>query len=154
MSITFSDMKPTCQSVQQTPIANQATKPNEELTVEKAMAAKNVGDTYETSVAQAQKPKGLKGIIVGFKNFFVGVGEYTKGTLGGIAKGIAAGSIVYTGGSIINHFKAKAGEGAKKVPNKALAVLVGGVSLAINLWKASLNVNEKRSENYHRWVGH
>ena len=163
MSTIFNKLQTTYQPVQQAPVANQATKPNEELTVKQAMAAKNVGDTYEPSAAQpTKKGKGINGLIANIKTFFATIGEYTKGTVKGVAKGVAAGSVVYAGGSVINHMRTKAAEkigeeavkNVKKLPNKALAVAVGVVALGINLWKASLNLNEKRSDIHHRWIGH
>ena len=151
MSAVFNNIKTTYPPVQQTPVANQATKPTEELTVKQAMAAKNVGDTYESSGKPA-KGKGINGVIANIKSFFAAFGEYTKGTIGGIIKGVAAGSLLYTAGNIINHFREKAGK--KLLHNKPLAILVGACTLGINLWKASLNVNEKRSDIHHRWIGH
>ena len=42
----------------------------------------------------------------------------------------------------------------KKIPNKALAVIVAGIALAANIWTASLNATEKSSNIDHRWTGH
>ena len=154
----FKNMPPAYTQTPQAPIATQAAKPNNEITVKEAMAAKNVGDTYESSAVKTANKGGIKGFIARVKSGFATLGEYTKGFIRGITSGVVAGSVVYTAGSIINSIKTKtaekAGTTAKRLPNKALAVAIGVASLAINLWKSSLNANEKRSDIYHRWIGH
>lgn len=151
-------MPPAYLPTQQMQATEQVTKPNNEITVKEAMAAKNVGDTYESSAVKTANKGGIKGFIARVKSGFATLGEYTKGFIRGITSGVVAGSVVYTAGSIINSIKTKAAEKAgttaKRLPNKALAVAIGVASLAINLWKSSLNANEKRSDIYHRWIGH
>ena len=151
-------MPPAYTQTPQAPIASQAAKPNNQLTVKDAMAAKNVNDTFESTAVAEPKKRGIRGFIANFKSFFASLGEYTKGIVRGITSGVVAGSLVYTAGSIINSIKTKAAEKAgttaKRLPNKALAVVVGATALAVNLWKSSLNANEKRSDIYHRWIGH
>ncbi len=139
---------------------------NEKLKVSDSLSASNVknntADTVEISSENQTKSQGpihkLKSFIGNIKKFFSTTGEYVKGTAKGISTGIVAGSVVYTGGSIINGIKgkmaAKSGETAKKIPNKALAVTVGVLSLAANIWTASLNATEKQSAIDHRWTGH
>ncbi len=143
---------------QQAVIAQQTTKPNEEILVKDAVAAHKVGDTYESSAVTVNKGKGLKGFIARVKSAFATFGEYTKGTFKGVTSGVVAGSVVYTAASAINFIRNKAAEKAgtvaKKLPNKFLAGAAALAALGINLWNASLNANEKRSEIHHRWIGH
>lgn len=143
------------------------------VTVKEAIPASNVQeqqpDTVEISSKKTEKKgpiKSLKGFIANIKKFFATTGEYVKGTVKGIASGAVAGSLVYTAGAAINGVKQgtanraakKAGQEVaatvKKIPNKALAVVVGGVALAASLWNASLNATEKNSNIDHRWTGH
>lgn len=137
----------------------------QKIAVKDALPASNVkieqpADSVEISTKPAKKGpiKSLKTGIANFKKFFATTGEYIKGTAKGITKGVVAGSVVFTSGSIINHFKGKsaekAGQAFKKLPNKALAIVAGGLALAGSLWTASLNATEKNSEIEHRWTGH
>ena len=119
-------------------------------------------DTLEISQVKPKKQgpiKKLKGAIANFKKFFATTGEYIKGTVRGVAVGGSIGAITYTVGDLINKHRekiaAKTGvEQFKKIPNKVLAGLLLVGSLAVNLWKSSLNASEKRSEIEHRWTGH
>lgn len=115
-----------------------------------------------------QEPKKKKGIIRGFKDgvasikkFFIGVGEYAKGTVKGIFYGgIAAGSVI---GVDAIRGASKIIQGAKtgEIAGKAVKVLstkgkvaAGVTALAVlgyNLFKASLNASEKQSGVDHRW---
>ena len=77
-----------------------------------------------------------------------------------------ADSVEISAGSVINFAKQKAANSAakkagdetvkvvRKIPNKALAVIVAGIALAANIWTASLNATEKSSNIDHRWTGH
>ncbi len=143
------------------------------ITVKDAIPASNVqtqkADSVEISSQKNEKKgpiKSIKGFIANIKKFFATTGEYLKGTVKGITSGIVAGSVVYTAGSVVNFAKQraansaakKAGEEAvkvvKKIPNKALAVVVGAIALGANLWTASLNATEAGSKIDHRWTGH
>lgn len=115
-----------------------------------------------------QEPKKKKGFIRKFKDgvssikkFFVGVGEYAKGTVKGLFfGGIAAGSVIgvdaIRGASKIIK-GAKAGELADKAvkvlstKGKVAAGAVGLAVLGYNLFKASLNASEKKANVDHRW---
>ena len=143
------------------------------ITVKDAIHASNVqaqqDDSVEISSQKNEKKgpvKSIKGFIANIKKFFATTGEYLKGTVKGITSGVVAGSVVYTAGSVVNFAKQraansaakKAGEEAakvvKKIPNKALAVVVGAIALGANLWTASLNATEAGSKIDHRWTGH
>lgn len=143
------------------------------VTVKESIPASNVkeqpSDTVELSTTQPKKKgpiKSLKGFIANVKKFFATTGEYVKGTAKGIVSGAVAGSVVYTAGAVINGARQgvanrtarKAGEEVaqvvKKIPNKPLAILVGGIALAASIWNASLNATEKSSNIDHRWTGH
>lgn len=134
----------------------------------------NPEPTEEKPVQQAQdevvtqEPKKKKSFIRKFKDgfasvkkFFIGVGEYAKGTVKGLFYGgIAAGGVVGVD-AIMGATKiiksAKAGE----VVNKAAKVLstkgkvaAGAIGLAVlgyQLFKASLNATEKKADVDHRW---
>ena len=88
--------------------------------------------------------------IANIKKSFVSFGEHTKGVFTGVGKGAVVGSLIYTGGQIVNHFK----KGPKKVHNILLASLGAAVTLGVNVWKGHLNANEKMSDIDHRWTGH
>ncbi len=156
----------------------QPTKPLQQeqtakITVKSAISASNPIDKQEndsveisaansTNVQNKTEKKGpiktLKTFIANVKKFFSTTGEYAKGTLKGITTGAVAGSVVYTGGAIINSVKSKAaqkaGKEASKIPNKLLAGIVAVGALAANIWTASLNATEKQSAIDHRWTGH
>lgn len=126
------------------------------------------------SVEITTQPKEKKGIIKSVKTFianikkaFATVSEYSKGMAKGAATGAVAGSLVYTLGAIMNGVKTKAAQKAaqkageefvlknvKRIPNKLLAGIVAVGAIAVNLWNASLNATEKKSEIEHRWTGH
>ena len=153
---------------------NSTTNPTvQPVMVKNAIASSDVKDTSADSVeisTQNKEKKGpiksIKGFIANVKKFFASTGEYIKGTAKGITSGVVAGSVVYTTGSIINYAKQKAANSAakkageetakiaKKIPNKALAFIAGGITLAANIWTASLNATEAGSKIDHRWTGH
>ena len=97
-----------------------------------------------------QKPK--KGLIQGtkdtfrsLKKFFTTVGGYTGATFKGAWQGFAAGSMVFTGASIAKAIT------KKKIPVKPLGIIAAIAAVGINYWKASLDINQKRSEIDLRW---
>lgn len=142
------------------PVNSQPLEPAK-VQVQQAIPATNVvqEDKVEISNNKTQKKgliKTVKGGIASIKKFFATTGAYIQGTAKGIGQGAVAGSLIYTGGSIVNAVKAKkaGAETFKKVPNKALAFVAAGVALAANLWTASLNATEKSSAIDHRWTGH
>ncbi len=128
-------------------------------------------DVVEISNKQKKGPiKSIKGFIANIKKIGISASEYTKGGAKGIAAGAVAGSIVYTAGSIFNGIKKsgfekaqtaakKAGEEfAKtkpaKVPAAILAAGAAAIALGVNIWNASLNATERKSNVDHRWIGH
>lgn len=136
---------------------------NPSVTIEQAISAKSVSnpDTFENTTTKKTKKgpiKALKGFIADVKKFFSTTGTYIGGTAKGIGQGAVAGSLVYTIGSIINHTRGKAalkaGKDVKNIPNKFLALAVAGVTIAGNIWNASLDATQKQSEIDHRWTGH
>lgn len=145
------------------PVATTAN--TEKVVVKDALPASNVKAEQPADIAefstktQKQGPiKAIKQGIANIKKCFATTGEYIKGAFKGVKNGAIAGSVIYTGGTILNHFKsksaAKAGETFKKMPNKALAVIAAGVALVGSLWNASLNATERNSDIDHRWTGH
>lgn len=114
----------------------------------------------------------FKNGIAAIKKLFIGVGEYTKGTVkglfyGGIAAGGVLGIDAIRGASkIINSVKAEnlakpIEENAPKVAKKAVKVLstkgkvvaglVGAAIFGYQLFKASLNSTERKANVDHRW---
>ncbi|MBE7705178.1 MAG: hypothetical protein E7Z90_05120 [Cyanobacteria bacterium SIG29] len=141
--------------------ATNTEKPS--VTVEQVIPAKAVNnpDTFENTTTKKVKKgpiKTVKGFIANVKKFFTTTGTYIGGTAKGIGQGAVAGSLVYTVGSIINHVRGKAalkaGKEIKNIPNKFLAVAVAGLTIASNIWNASLDATQKQSEIDHRWTGH
>lgn len=154
MTTVFSDM-PKVQvssgvaSTAQTPVATM--KVQEALPPAAAAPAQN--DTVELSTSAKKEKKGpiktIKTLIANVKKFVAKTGEYSKGLVKGVAQGAVAGSLIYTAGQAVKHFKPES-----KIHNKALAGIVAAGAVAVNLWNASLNATEKSSEIDHRWVGH
>ena len=148
----------------------QTAAPTASVPVKDSIPAAQVNNGPQTDVAElstADKPKKgpikkFKGFIAGIKKFFASAGEYIKGSVKGLISGAVAGSIVYSAGSLFNGARAKSaakvGEEAvkslKKFPAKTVALIAGGLAVAVNLFNASLNVTEKKSNIEHRWVGH
>jgi len=145
------------QNVQQ-PAASAAQSVTQPITVKDSIPAANVktsqqADTVEFSTKENKTKQGpiksIKNGIANIKKFFATTGSYVKGTFNGIKNGAVAGSLIYTGGSILKKFKPES-----KVPHKALAIVAAGVALAGSLWNASLDATEKNSNIDHRWTGH
>lgn len=107
--------------------------------------------------------RGFKNLVGGIKKFFVNVGEYAKGTAKGLFYGAIGAAGVLGVDALRNGFKEikriKAGkvaaEGNKfKYLSGKGKVAAGVVALAVmgyQLFKASLNASEKRSDVDHRW---
>lgn len=158
-------------------------KSKEPKTTVSQATPKVLPDTVEVNSskepAQAPEQKQKRSFIQKFKNgvaaikkFFIGVGEYTKGTVkglfyGGIAAGGVLGIDAIRGASkIIKSVKAgdlakpiaeAAPEAAKKAAkvlstkDKVVAGLVGAAVFGYQLFKASLNSTEKKADVDHRW---
>lgn len=146
------------------PVKPSASQP---VSVQEAIPAASVNNKPQTDSVELQsapkKKRGpirvLKDTIAGIKKAFASFKEYAKGTVKGITTGFAAGSMVFTAGSIFNALKAKSAQKAglevvKKFPNKLVAGVVAAGALAVNLWTASLNATEAKSDIDHRWKGH
>lgn len=131
------------------------------------VASAQVSDVYQTSQEQPKKKRGLVGsvnhFISGCKKLGAGISEFAKGTFKGIGAGAAVGGSIYGVAAAVNgvknfmggHAAKKAGEEfvAKKLSKAfpALAILAGVATLGINIWKAKLNYNERRSDLEHRY---
>ena len=117
-------------------------------------ASDSVEITQQTETTQKKGPiKSVKNFIANIKKTFTSASEYVKGTAKGIGSGAVAASLIYTGGQVIKRF-AKPESKLSKIHNKPLAIIAGIGILAANLWTASLNASEKRSQIEHRWTGH
>ncbi len=142
--------------------------PKTDVKVEQAVAASTVEkqDTVELSSKEPKEKKGLfasfKSGIASIKKAFASIGAYASGTVKGIKNALVGGSIIYTGGTIINAVRtkkvAKLGEeAAKKVktlPAKALAIATAAIAFGASLFNAHLNANEAGANIDHRWTGH
>ncbi len=111
-------------------------------------------DTFEPSRQQEHKEK--KGPIKTIKTFIANVQkcavsttEYAKGLSKGVFTGGIAASLIYTGGQVVKHFKPNS-----KIPSKPLAIVAAAGAVLVNLWTASLNATQRRSDVDHRWIGH
>lgn len=168
MTEIFSGM-PSVNAQYTAPVQQKTTETAESVQVKTAIPASNVAadktDSVELSASKKEKKgpiKTIKGFIANVKKFFATTGAYAKGTAKGIMTGAVAGSVVYTGGAIINGIKTKAAQKAgeeamqkvSKVPNKLLAGAVALIALGANIWNASLNATEANSNIDHRWTGH
>lgn len=157
MNNVFENMPPVS-----VPTRAVTTTPKVSTTVKEAVTAAQTtapqADTVEiTTKEQNQQKKGpiktVKGFIANIKKTFSSAGEYIKGTAKGITSGAIAASLIYTGGQVIKRF-AKPDSKLSKIHNKPIAIVAGLATLAANLWTASLNASEKRSQIDHRWTGH
>jgi len=152
MTSIFSDM-PSVQNYQvpvsKVPNASSGMKVKESIPA----ASSTNSDSVEISSKEPKKKKGLiksiKTFIANIKKACATVSEYTKGFVKGAGAGVLFGSVIYTGGEVLKHFKPEA-----KVHNKALAAAAAVVSVAVGLWNASLNATERSSAIDHRWTGH
>lgn len=120
------------------------------------------------NVQPEQKPekKGIirrfKDFVGGVKKFFIGVGEYTKGTVKGLfygaigAAGVLAADALRNGAKAIKSVRAQEAVESFKylsTPGKIVAGAVGLAVLGYQLFKSSLNVSERKSDVDHRWGG-
>ncbi len=151
------------------PIASAPAMPTPGIQVKESIAANNVyGDTTQFTASKAEKRgpiKSLKRGIANIKKAFATIGEYTKGIFKSIKGAVIAGSVVFTAGSINNAIKTKAAHNAlqagqelpKKikgtVPAKFLAGVAAAIAVAANLWTASLNAQDARSDIHDRYIG-
>lgn len=170
----FSDMKiqQGVQIQQPKPTNDTASIPVAAQSVETSIPAAPKSDVVEISNQPVEKKgpvKAVKGFIANVKKFFATTGAYIGGTFKGITSGAVAGSVVFTGATLINHLKQKKftkleeiakKEGKeftkklRKLPAKSLAVVAGAGAVALGLWNASLDATQKNSEIEHRWTGH
>lgn len=133
-----------------------------QTTVKDALPATNVeaNDSVEIkSKKTAKKEKkgliaGTKSFIASVKKFFASVGIYAKGTAKGIGTGAVVGSAIFGATEILNFVTKKAAHGKQNVLGIALGSLAAIGALASNLWTASLDATEKKSEIEHRYIGH
>lgn len=159
MSVTLNAQNAVFDGMRNRPVQNKPSfKANEEVATQPQAQDEVV----------TQEPKKKKGIIRKFKDgfssvkkFFIGIGEYAKGTVKGLLYGgVAAGSVIGVD-AIMGASKiikdAKAGEIAGKAvkvlstKGKIAAGVVGLAVLGYNLFKASLNASEKKADVDHRW---
>ena len=143
-----------------------------------AIPASSTKDVVQFTT-QPKKKRGFVGSINNFisncKKLGAGIAEFAKGTTRGIFQGAAiGGSIIGVGKidqAVKNHASivaarkdavangieftkelktaAKTNKLAKTFP--ALAIVAGAVALGVNIWKAKLNYNERRSQLEHRY---
>lgn len=151
-----------------------------EMTVADAIAAAPTQDTVQISKPKQERKGFVKSVnetIGNFKKFFASAETYTVAGFKGFFKGAIVGSLTYAGGMLINAVRkfvynhransAKVTEAIKTQATEKLAklgksnklVAVGAVALGIatlvgTLWKANLDLNEKKSDIDHRFVGH
>ena len=148
MAEIFSNM-----NISNKPVTPNASSQQVGIPVQTALPATKVNNDQVQLSQPKEKMSIFKRISKGIANIkksFVSFGEHTKGVFAGVGKGAVAGSLVYTGGALINHFK----KGPKKVHNVLLATIAGATTLGLNVWKGHLNANEKMSDIDHRWTGH
>lgn len=139
-------------------ISNKLVKPNVNnqqagIPVQNVLPATNVSQDQVQLTQPKEKMSVFKRISKGIANIkkgFVSFGEHTKGVFSGLGKGAVVGSLIYTGGAIINQLK----KGPKKIHNVVLASLGAAATVGLNVWKGHLNANEKMSDIDHRWTGH
>ena len=163
------------------PVANAN---NTQTTVAEAIATSQVApanDTVQVSSTAKPERKGLvktvNQAISNFKKFFASAEAYTVAGAKGVGKGVIAGSLFLAGGLLVNEARklpaiiAKKGRDvaqeviansdakiAKLAKNNKFigvgAALCGIATFATTLWKASLDLNEKKSDIEHRYEGH
>ena len=100
--------------------------------------------------------KSIKRGIANVKKFFATVSSYANGIYKGAVYGAGTGLAVLGIGGIANavkKHKATANEKVKLIHSKPLAIAAGICVLAGNIWKASLNATDARSDIHDRYVG-
>ena len=148
-----------------------------QTTVAEAIATSQVApanDNVQLSSTAKPERKGLvktvNQAISNFKKFFASAEAYTVAGVKGVGKSVIAGSLFLAGGLLVNEARklpaiiAKKGKDVaqEKIAklaknNKFIAVgaaLCGIATFATTLWKASLDLNEKKSGIEHRYEGH
>ena len=151
-----------------------------QTTVGEAIAAAPAQDTVQISKPKAEKKGFVKSVneaIGNFKKFVASAETYTIAGFKGFFKGAVVGSMAFAGGMLINEARklpSKLAMKGKEVSpeiikastekitklgknNKfigAAAALIGVGTFAGTLWKATLDVNEKKSNIEHRYEGH
>lgn len=153
-------------------------------TMGEAIAASKVGngaDTAQFTNTQAPKRKGIVKTInegIGnFKKFMASAETYTVAGFKGTFRGAVFGALAFSTGVLINqarklpHIMAKKAKGATEEVIKSAdqqitklaknnkyigiaAAAIGLVTTIGTLWKANLDLNEKKSAIEHRFVGH
>ena len=151
-----------------------------QTTVADAIAAAPAQDSVQISKPKAERKGLVKSINEGignFKKFLASAETYTVAVFKGLFKGAILGSLTYAGGMLINGVRkfvynhransAKVTEAIKTQATEKLAKLgksnklvaagaavLGVVTFVGTLWKANLDLNEKKSDIEHRFVGH
>ena len=146
----------------QVPYTAPVRPPVAQTTVQSAIPANtaNNADSVEISNKKASKKekkgiiKGTKEFIANVKKFFTTTGIYIKGTAKGVGVGAVAGTAVYGATEILNWITHKNVHGKKNVLGIVLGAVTALGALAGNLWTASLDATEKKSEIDHRYIGH
>lgn len=155
-----------------------------QTTIGDAVAASKVAagsDTVQISKPEKEERKGLvKSINEGignFKKFMASAETYSIAGFKGFFKGAVAGSLAFAGGMLINEarkipskFSMMGKNVSEEVINQANtkiaklaknnkfigvgAAVLGVATFVGTLWKANLDLNEKKSAIDHRFVGH
>ncbi len=137
--------------VAQTPVIEQ--KP---IAVREAIAAakQQPSDMVQISASQKVRKEGpiksLKRGVANVRKFFATVAEYTKGIGKGIVSGAVAGAVVYAVTDLVHRFGKNA---AKKSHSPIFAIGTAVAALGVNLWKASLNATDRRSDIHDKYIG-
>lgn len=161
MQIPFNST-PSVQAAKTTaPVQVMEQKP---IMVKDAIAAAKVnkqeGDTVEIAAPKKKKEgpiKRLKRGIANVKKFFATVGEYAKGLTKGVLFGGVAGCSLYGVGALANKVKtavaSKKNVDPKLIPHKPIAIAAAALIFIGNMWKASLNATDVRSDIHDRYIG-
>ena len=126
------------------------------ITVREALAAPQMQSADTVQIAGAQKVKkegpikSLKRGVANIKKFFATVGEFVKGIGKGIISGAVAGAVVYAVTDVAHKLGKNA---AKKSRSPIYAIATAVIALGANLWKASLNATDRRSDIHDRYIG-
>lgn len=149
----FNNIQPTYTAPPVTPAKTTVT------TVADALPAAQVAtekDTVELSSKTKPEKKGfvktVNHAISNFKKFFATLGAYTVAGAKGFGKALAFGSIATVASIGIDAIA------NKKIAHPKIAACVGAftavATFATTVWKASLDLNEKKSDIEHRYEGH
>lgn len=159
-------------------IANKKAEavPVAEVSVNNAVPAQNIISQKDDEFVSEKKekennnPKGPFGffrkIVSNVKKSLVDISEYSKGIFNGIKDATILGSITFTGitlkHAISQRSIRKAAEKAQEIVPAAtksklaipLAIGVAALTMAKNIWNASLSANKKKSDIHHTYIGH